>query len=152
MIETRQATIADVSWILEELLEFSQFYGTKKSLFGSHEHATDYVTNIVENHFVLVSETDDKNLTGFIAGLIVNHPFNPDIKLLQELWWWVPEKYRGGRSGLKLFKDFSAFGDRYCDWTVFTLEDSSPVSDRMLLKTGFKIKETTYLRESTWQQ
>lgn len=151
MVDIRQATEADIPWLLEELLVFSKFYGTKKSLFGNMDHNEKYLTEIVTNHFMLLAE-DGENKTGFIAGLILQHPFNPDIKVLQELWWWVPEKYRGGRSAFKLFKDFSEFGDKYCDMTLFTLEDHSPVSERILTKRGFVRKEITYVKESTWQQ
>lgn len=151
MIDIRQATEADIPWLLEELKEFSKFYNTKRSLFGNSDHNQKFMTDVVNNHFMLISE-NETDKTGFIAGLILQHPFNPDLKILQELWWWVPEKYRGGRSGFKLFKDFSEFGDRFCDMTLFTLEDQSPVSETMLTKRGFVKKEITYVRESTWQQ
>lgn len=147
MIKVRQANDNDLSWLLDQLFEFSKFYGTKKNLFGSEQYAIDYVTKIVKEHFVLVSENENEK-TGFIAGLILQHPFNPEIKLLQELWWWVKPEYRQGRSGYKLFKDFSDFGKKFCDWTVFALEENSPVNDKILLKNGFRHKETTYLRES----
>lgn len=151
MIRTRQAIKEDSLWIMEQLYYFAEFYDTKKKLFGQKSYALKYIESVIENHFVLVAENDDER-TGFIAGLVMSHPFNPEIKMLQELWWWVAERFRGGRSGLKLFKDFSEFGQKYCDWTVFTLEEDSPVKDKILVKNGFKQKEVSYLRESTWQQ
>lgn len=151
MIKVRQARTEDVPWLLKELAEFSKFYGTKNKLFGDQDYNTEYIEKVMDQHFILVSENDEE-LTGFIAGLLMLHPFNPKVKVLQELWWWVPEKFRGGRSGFKLFKDFCDFGDKYCDMTLFTLEDASPVSETMLTKRGFVKKEVTYVRESEWPQ
>jgi len=151
MIKIRRASREDIPWILVQLVDFSKFFGTKKKLFGSANYCAEYVQNVVDTQFMLVSENKEER-TGFIAGLILNHPFNPDIKVLQELWWWVPEVHRGGRSGLMLFKQFEEYGNRHCDWTLFTLEHESPVSDRVLIKNGFKQKEITYMKESSWQQ
>lgn len=151
MVKIRVAERSDVDWVLGELLKFSKFYGTKKNLFGDHKYATQVVLDVIQNHLFLISEIDGIR-SGLIAGYVTNHPFNPGITVLQELWWWVCEDHRGTRSGYKLFKEFTEYGETYCDWTLFTLEDESPVSDKLLYRNGFRLKETTYLKESEWER
>lgn len=150
-IEIRTATQADLDWLLIQLDDFAKFYKTKKDLFGDKVYARDYLSKLIDIHLFLIAEEGDTRM-GFIAGLVVGHPFNPQISILQELFWWVPEEYRGTRAGLKLFNAFNEFGEEKCDWVSFTLENHSPVSDNFLTKRGFVEKETTYLRESKWQQ
>jgi hypothetical protein len=85
--------------------------------------------------------------TGFIAGFLYPHFFNPDIVTLSELFWWVPEEYRGTRSGLLLFKYFKEFGEERADQVIMTLEEETPVKPEFLTKKGFRVKEHSYLLE-----
>lgn len=149
MITVRQADTFDIPWILEELKLFSKFYGTKKEIYGDDEHSRDYITAVIKDHFILVSEKagDTLEQTGFIAGLVLNHPHNPRLKLLQELWWWVKKEHRGSGSGARLFKEFNKFGEVHCDWISFTMEDNSPVPEEFLLTEGYRLKERVFLRE-----
>lgn len=85
--------------------------------------------------------------TGFIAGFLYPHFFNPDIVVLSELFWWVPEKFRNGRSGLMLFKFFKEFGEERADQVIMTLEEESPVQPRFMTKRGFRAKERSFILE-----
>ncbi len=149
MVTTRIADISDFDWIYNECIDFSKTYPSKLSLTGNEEYAKFFIKNMLENkeaYVVIVSENDRK-LTGFIAGMIAPHHFNPDIRVLSELFWWVPVKYRGTRAGALLLNQFMKFGEENCDWINFTLEETTPISDKALAKRGFKLTERAYLKE-----
>lgn len=107
------------------------------------------MVGVIENHLIFVAESSEAGRLGLIAGLVVPHVFNPKIQVLQEILWWVSEEYRGSRAGLLLLNEFVDWGKRNVDWIMFTLEKHSPVSDRPLIKRGFRSMETAYLLEVT---
>jgi hypothetical protein len=145
-IQIRKGELEDIPWILDELKKFALFYNTKKSLFPSEHLAATKIGELIEGHVVFISEADD-HPSGFIIGLFTPHLFNPEIKVLLELFWWVSEKYRGSRSGLMLLEAFIEFGEKNADWINFSLEKKSPVRESVLLKRGFHLHELNYMRE-----
>lgn len=146
MIKIRQAYKADVPWLFTQCEEFARFYGSKISLAGNPEYGRQFLTELVEKHFVRIGEHDGLAV-GFIAGTVGPHHFNPDIIQLTELLWWVQPKARTSGVGMRLFEEFMNFGETECNWITFTLEEISPVSDRFLLKRGFRMTEKAYLKE-----
>jgi len=136
----------DIPWLLEQLQQFDSFVGTKYSMFKSKDFAEKKMIEILKKHLVMIAENDIKPV-GFIAGLVHEHLFNPELKVLTEIFWWVDRAHRGTRAGLMLLNSFVEWGESYCDWISVNLEEKSPVSDRCLTKRGFKVLETSYLKE-----
>lgn len=135
-----------MDWLVSQLREFSAFFGTKKSLYGTEENARLGITNMINGHIVLVAEREGQ-LLGFIAGVITPHMFNPNIRVLAETFWWVAEEHRGSRAGLMLLNEFMDYGTANCDWITFALEHHSPVDEKCLLRRGFHLQERSYLME-----
>lgn len=146
-ISIRPAKSDDIVWLLEELEKFSNFYGTKLSLFGEISHAHGAMLNLIENHLVLIADKQSVGPVGFIAGVVSSHPFNPNIRVLAEYFWWVEEAYRGSRAGPMLLNEFTAWGEQHADWITFSLEHHSPVNDRSLSKRGYRLQEKSFLKE-----
>jgi hypothetical protein len=146
-VEIRIATTNDLDWALQQLQLFSAFYKTKNPLFGKDEYAKEFLLNLMTNHVFLVAEQDSLPI-GLIAGLLTPHFFNPETKVLAELFWWVQEEHRGGRAGYLLFKEFVEIGKQKADWITVALEADSPVSDEAILKRGFTLKEKNFLMET----
>lgn len=146
MIATRRADLTDIDWLFECCVAFSVFYGSKISLAADEEYARFFLKNLIENHFVLVGFKDNER-AGFIAGMVSPHHFNPHIKMLAELLWWVREEHRNSGVGAKLFREFVHYGKANCDWITFTLEENTPIGDAVLLKQGFRLTEKAYLLE-----
>lgn len=140
----RRAKTADVPWLMTQLQKFSDFFGTKKSLFSHHAHRQ--LHQLLETHPFFVAAVNGRPV-GFIAGALHPHPYNPDIRVLTEMLWWVAETERGSRAGLMLLEEFLRYGEKHADWIVFTLETNSPVNERCLTKRGFRLHEKSYLRE-----
>jgi RimJ/RimL family protein N-acetyltransferase len=142
----RRAVPGDLGWLMDQLESFNRFFDSRVDLFSDKEHAVTFLSNLIETHLVLISEASGTP-TGFIAGYIIPHLFNPKIKVLAEMFWWVDEAHRGGRSGLMLLNAFTAWGKENVDWITMGLESKSPVSDRCLISRGYQLKERSYLME-----
>jgi len=145
-VEVRRADGADVDWIVDQLKDFSDFHDSKYALFGDIEHAAKIVGDVIENHVVFVAHGDGK-LMGFISGYLIDHPYNPKIKTLNEQFWWVPEEYRGTGAGALLLKSFNDYGKKVAHWIIMALESNSPVKEDSLVKRGYRLHERSYLME-----
>lgn len=101
---------------------------------------------MVESKVFFVAENGD-GAVGFIAGMLSEHPYNPKITVLSELFWWVAPEYRGSSAGARLLQAFEDYGRANAQWVVMTLETKSPVDPRSLERRGFKHFESSYLME-----
>ncbi len=150
--QIRSATIEDLDWLIEQLKKFSSFYGTHFALFGDEEGSKRFVTNLITNHVVLLAEYDNEPLA-LMAGYLGPHIYNPQIKVLSEMFWWVREEARGtfrGAAACSRLK--SAFEERAktenCDWIILTLiENRSPLKETNIIKSGYHLHERSYLME-----
>lgn len=157
MIRTRQATLADVEWLLGEQRSFDRFYGTAHPIFPQDDAtAFEVMAKIVETQVVIIAEKHPVTVAGehvevervgFIAGALGAHPYNPALTVLSEQFWWVVEKHRGGFAGAKLLLEFLEFGRQHAKWIVMTLEAKSPISPESLERHGFREFERSYLLE-----
>lgn len=129
-----------------ELPAFSDFFGTRRPLFGDAEHVENMLREVIAKHLVFVACRGEERL-GFIAGVVHGHPFNPSIRTLSEQLWWVPEKHRGSRAGFVLLKAFVDWGEKNVDWISFGIEAKSPVRDEALTRQGFRLQERIFLKE-----
>jgi hypothetical protein len=146
-VNVRKATHDDLPWIVGQLKDFSQFFGSKINLFPNEEIATQKMSELVQNHFVMVAESE-RGMMGFICGIIGPHFFNPFIQTLTELFWWVKEEFRLSRAALLLFNAFDSFAEASgVHWVNFSLETASPVKDSFLLKRGYVQQERSFLKE-----
>jgi hypothetical protein len=145
-ITVQQASTNDLAWSLEQLKKFSDFFTSNKKLFPDQVYAETFITNLINNHVFLIAKRGEECL-GLIAGQFFSHPFNPSIRVLAELFWWVDEVHRKGFAGAKLLKSFIEIGKANVDWITFGLEHNSPVSEDSILRRGFKLQERNYLME-----
>ena len=146
-VSVRRATFDDLGWLLIQLQEFAAWYGTRKSFFGSVQHAEALVGTLIETQFVAIAEQDGQRV-GLIAGTLSPHPFNPDLNMASELWWWVTPPARGSRAGAMLLQAFDEWADASeADLVNFTLEANSPVREQTLEKRGYRLMEKQFVRE-----
>ena len=143
----RHATLNDLDWIVGEFPTFSKHYGTKKPLFQDEDYARRTTADLIENHLVLLAECSERGPMGFIFGLCAPHFYNPNIKTLTELFWWVPASYRKTRAGVMLLNEFTSWGKKNCDWITFGIMDSTEVKESALIKRGYIPYERGYLME-----
>jgi hypothetical protein len=130
-----------------ELRDFSRFFGTRRELFPDDEtYVHEALARLVSDHVVFVGE-ENAEAVGFIVGMIQPHIFNPAIRVLTELFWWVAPEHRQARVGGLLFLEFVKWGKANADWITMALEEKSPVSETSLTERGFRRWESSYLLE-----
>lgn len=144
----RPANLLDVPWLLEQLKQFDHFFNAKKSLFPDNpETATKILEGLITTQPFFVA-ADTVGRQGFIAGALAPHPYNPELIVLSELFWWVAPQFRGSTVGARLLKYFMCYGvENDVDWIVLTIEAGTPIEESSLERCGFKLHERSYLLE-----
>lgn len=113
---------------------------------GEDAYAEVFLGTLIGTGYCTVVEWQGEPV-GVIAGMLAPHPFNPDLTVATELWWWVTPEHRGSRAGLLLLDDFDAWANANAELVNMTLEAGSPIGDKVLLKRGYQLAEHQYLRE-----
>jgi len=144
-VRVRRAALDDLDWLVQELKAFSEFIQTVHQVYDP-EYALAGMRMMCGQHLVLIAEQDGERL-GFIAGLVGAHPFNPKLRFLTEVFWWVSAQHRRSRAGLLLLNAFIEEGRRSADLIVMSLETNSGVREETLTRRGFRLKERGYLME-----
>lgn len=145
-IEVRRACDSDLTWLVKELKAFSDSLGTTQP-FPGEIYAREWMTNLVKNHLVLIAEKGSRKV-GFIAGVVIDKdPLNPAIRVLSELFWWVPPELRGSLVGAKLLDAFTVWGKQNVDRIHLGVRHDSSIKNSSLLKRGYRPKERTFLLE-----
>ena len=137
-ITVRPASPADVPWLLEQLQQFAQFFGSARSLFPTMDYAETVLRGLIADQTFLVAD-NDRGPVGFIAGFVTPHALNPAITVMSELFWWVVPDARGSRAGAALLTAFLAIAKDRAHWIVMTLEAESPINPATLLARGFRV-------------
>lgn len=145
-VTVRKAEFGDIPWLIEQAHAFEEFAGYRRALLRDPLHARDVFTRLITDHLILIA-TDGAHQMGVIAGWRSPHPFNPTIRVLAEVFWWVPETYRNTRAGVVLLREFERVGRLDTDWVIFSLEHNSPVREAHLTKRGFRMVERAFLLE-----
>ncbi len=92
----RKANLSDTSALISL---FRDFYDESLKAYGipmDERTVGKMVINYVRNHVVFVLEKDDKEIVGFIGGVVATYPVNEKVKLFIESGWFVKEDYRKG--------------------------------------------------------
>lgn len=154
MTQIRAAHEGDLPWLLEQLREFDAFFGAKHTLFPDETYGRAFLRSIIDHHVFLIACSDGPpaSRVGFIGGMLGKHPFNPHLRTLTELFWWVVPRSRGGTTGARLLLEFRARAERHhVHMVVLSLEERTitegMVDPASLVRMGFVPKERSYLLE-----
>ncbi len=147
-IYVRKADVGDIEWIFEQTSAFySQLDYQNEYVEHGGGRLRDLITDLIVNGVCFVTYKS-KEQTGVILGKIYPYPLNPRQTVLGLWVWWVPEQFRGTRSGYLLLKSFVDAGKGIADVTVLSLRDVTQVPDEALAHFGLFLKEKTYVREN----
>lgn len=147
MISIRRAEVRDIDWLLIQLKQFAEFLKTKHSVYGDEQYARSGLQVLIEKHVFLIAEKNGDPI-GFISGFFTPHLFNPNLKILCELFWFVIPEFRRSRAGSMLLNEYMRFGKENAQWITMALNRFTQVNEQSLLKRGFQLHEKTYLFEN----
>jgi len=143
----RKATLNDIDFIRKELKAGDIYYNTKYKLSeASESYQKEKLEMLINTQVFLIAEIDYIPV-GYILAVGSKHFFNPDIRKLDVLLWWVKEEYRKTRAGYLLLKTVVKFGKENFDWIWLDVNVDAQIKNESLEKLGFKNKEKTYLME-----
>lgn len=149
-VTVRTATTDDAPWILGSLRAFSAAYGTHRQLFPpSEEQARATLEGMMSNgaFFVALDATGERQ--GFVGGVFFDHPFNPELRTLTELFWWVSPQHRARTNAAAALLDaFTAHGRTHAQWVTFThIVGKTGVRFEQMTRRGYHMQEFTFLLE-----
>jgi N-acetylglutamate synthase-like GNAT family acetyltransferase len=144
----REATRYDVP----HLWEMAQQYAKESGVKAIHEklnanHVQELFLQMINGKgFVLI----DENFRGFLAAYISGNFWNPQIKELHEIAWWVTPEYRNSTIGGRLWLRFNQLAQymldsKRVDIVCTSLMPSSPDIDYTRYK--YKPLQATFFRE-----
>lgn len=152
MIEIRPANEGDMDWLVGELREFDRLYKTRKRLFGNEAYVREKMLEVIRGDVCLIAENNEETppqRIGLIAGILRPHFYNPDIRVLSELFWAVAPKFRRTLAASLLMDAFVSIGRANADWITFNVARFCPVRKESFVRRGFEVSDQVYLMEVT---
>jgi hypothetical protein len=144
----REATRADMPWLLEQLAEFDKFFGAKLSLLHDVEEARQLMDGWIEAGPVFIAMHEGQPI-GFIVGVVGPHYLSSRITALFEVLWWAPPTRAGKRALAALLDAFMLEGHaRRVDWIICSRRVDQPATPTFR-KRGFRTLELSHLHEVT---
>jgi hypothetical protein len=147
MIFLRNPRFTDLDWICDELKKFSSFLKTKNEMMGDREYVKALIMRVADEHIFLVAESEKTGLMGFISALATPHLFNPKIKTICIVVWWVADKYRNSRAGSMLLKEVIRVGKEQANWISLAINSNCPIKEAALKNLGFQTAEINHIME-----
>ena len=146
----RTATDDDVPTIA---LQGMQFIGRLKLKTAANvDTVTTAVAAIVNNPngVVLVGETDEGEVVGFLIGILVPLWFNEFDWSAVELAWWVDPEHRG-RTGIRFIKAFEQWAASHHVYRVVLSDvefsDGATPAGPLVERMGYQLHERAFSKE-----
>ena len=146
-MQVLRARPEDIEWIAAEMKVFASSLKAKHGYIPQTEESLHAELAAMQADHVLLVAWDRGDRVGTIGGMISTHPYNSDVSLLLERFWWVPEQNRGSRAGYMLLREFSKLGEGFGLVTMSLLPNSPPGCVKALERLGFRHGEDTFIKE-----
>lgn len=146
----RHATKYDIPILVDMVQQYAKEFPSElarqEKWFNKKYIQQLLMTLIAGRGFVLID--DDER--GFLAALILQNLWYPELQELSEIAWWVKPEHRNGSVGGKLWVMYDKEANKLkaegrIHYSKTTITVSSP--DINYEKRGYKKLETTYLKE-----
>lgn len=142
----RNATIDDIPNILPLVHNFAKEL-QKDILYSKYsiKHSASLLAHLVDTGICLIDIDSDNNVNGVIGGLVSGNIWNPTIKQVDEVIYYVREEKRRSTIGFKLIKEYDKLTKEY-PLSTLKLMHNSPDLTKHYNKLGYELLEKTYLR------
>lgn len=114
------------------------------------EYAKNVLLRCERTGASFIARTDDNQAMGIILSMAVPELWQPNIIRLRELAWYVLPQYRGTTAGARLFAAYVNAAENMQKQgriTSFTMTKLANSQDFNYEKRGFKLVESTYIKE-----
>jgi RimJ/RimL family protein N-acetyltransferase len=140
---------------LEEYLLLLQKFHLKSTIHSyadfDYSSCKTFLLSCLENPDISVlCYKKDNKVVGIAGGLLFPLYFNHNYKVVQELWWWVEEEYRGSECATEMYKALEQWAnDKQANGMfMIALEDSNVEKMvKVYKRKGFVGTERTFIKE-----
>lgn len=147
MYNIRKATGDDIFWLVKQAHVFLNEYPLEKYALFNMKNMVPLFFQLVTEGGVLMCEKDG-TLVGTIGGFAQPHYLNPDLRVFNEVFWWIIEEHRNGKPALLLFNEYVKLGkEKGCQLITLSKLAHSGVKDSFFEKKKFKLLEKSFVLE-----
>lgn len=142
---------ADLGDTIDLISLFTDFYNQSIKSYGiplDDNTVGKTIISYIRNHVVFVLEKDDKEIVGFIGGVIATYPVNENVIVFIESGWFVKEDYR--KHSIELLSEL----ENYCKETgiehvIIGNTDTGKTEQfkRFYERKGYKLFEQHFIKE-----
>ena len=119
--------------------EFLRHFGV-----GDNEYTDKIIDNLTSDPNFIYIIKEDK---GMIIGYVQPYVFNPNVRVSQEMGWYVLPEFRGHRVGLELIKEYEEVSKLMgADVIMMATLDANDISS-YYEKKGYNAQEKFYFKE-----
>jgi hypothetical protein len=147
--DIRRAFLDDIPSILKLGEEFTTETGIPEIFnpYFCQKILTHYIPSVDGVCLVL---THNKNVVGFIGGIVQQHMFNPEVVILVEMMWFTSKEYRKTTQNIKLLKEFEKVGITLNASQIYLTLRSNLKADKvekLYQRMGYIEQERTFTRK-----
>jgi GNAT superfamily N-acetyltransferase len=151
MVELTKVTIQDVEEYLVLLKKFHSKSTINNFADFNYDSCKTFLLACLENPDILILCCKNNNkIVGIAGGLLFPLYFNHNYKVVQELWWWVEEEYRGSCCGKIMYAELEKWAKEKQANGMFMIALEDQRIDGMVKlyrRKGFVGTERTFIKE-----
>lgn len=147
-LEVVELTLDDLEWFVQVAAVNMLTDELKRPELINYKQLYTLARKACMDGTAFVVKSDGSNV-GALGAILVPNLFNPDIKTLAEVFWYVLPTYRQSRAGALLFQAFTKKAEEVADEATLSLLPSSEVRIESLEKRGFLMSEFAFRKEVT---
>ena len=131
----------------EDLINLIMEFGEEYKLPGGCSRCSveSVIDLVISDGIGLVAMRDGK-IAGAVAGVTHRNPFNSEIKMLTEVFWYVRKEYRGKMVGGGLLAGYLDQAEKSGANIAMTLLDTTIGIEENFVKRGFRLREKTFIK------
>jgi GNAT superfamily N-acetyltransferase len=156
MITVRRTQASDLPGYLTLAQEFVDALPISSIIGSDPDGLADFLCRALDNEDVgmWLAERDGA-MIGICGALAYPLYFSPQHKVVQELWWWLTPKARGGAAAKKLYGAIEDWAEEKNAAALFMIALDNQNVERVAqfyMRAGYQPMERTFVRGSPrWQ-
>lgn len=146
----KQANRYDIDTLVDFMRDYAEYSPiTELRYRHNEEHVRKLITTVLMGAGVAFIAFKDERPIGFLIAVRTPNIWNPDVKLYQELAFWVDIEYRNGTAGYRLYQAYKEHAEeamKLGDVQAYTISkmNNSKFNPEHL---GFEYLESTYIKQ-----
>jgi hypothetical protein len=132
---------------LRHFADFQPFEKIQKEAPEYNEHHIFKILDMISKAGIILVAQENNKIVGVMMGMIAPNLWLPNVKVLNEIVWWVEPEYRHTSAGARLYKEYVKQGEKLIergDITSMSLALLSNSPKMNLTNKGWQPIETHY--------